>query len=122
MNAFEPSSRRRTAARVHRAGPEVSHLVLPDWMRGLIVVPIPTADLTRATGLSRGELPGTELTVTADLTALTEDAVRPSDPGLAGQRRYRYAEAAPLGVRPEATGGGRAEVKRWLTAPPLSSW
>ena len=87
MTGPEPGPRRRTPARVHRVGPEVSHLVLPRWMHGQITVPIPTTDLQAGIGLTRGELPGTEVTVIADLTATTEDVVRPSEPQLPGQRR-----------------------------------
>lgn len=56
--------RRRTAARVHRAGPEISHLVLPGWMNGQITMPVPTADLTSATGLDCDDLPGTHFAAT----------------------------------------------------------
>ncbi|MFE7245038.1 hypothetical protein [Streptomyces sp. NPDC057580] len=45
MTSLEPGPRRRATACIHRAGPEVSHLVLPGWMHGQITVPIPTADL-----------------------------------------------------------------------------
>lgn len=69
----------RTEAVVHRAGPELSHLVLPGWMHGQITVPILTDELTAATGLGRDGLPGTELTVTANLAAATEADARPRE-------------------------------------------
>ncbi|MFE4415263.1 hypothetical protein [Streptomyces sp. NPDC056821] len=76
-------SRQRTIAVVHRAGSDISHLVLPEWMNGQITVRIPTAALTAATGLGRDQLPGTELTVTVDLGAADESALHPEKPRLA---------------------------------------
>ncbi|MEU0597482.1 hypothetical protein ABZ484_04370 [Streptomyces sp. NPDC006393] len=55
-------------------------------MRGQITVPIRTADLMTATGLSPKELPGTGMTVTADLTAVTDTGVDPREPRLADER------------------------------------
>lgn len=91
MTATEAGRRERTTAVVHRAGPELSHLVLPGWMHGQITVPIPTDELTAATGLGRDELPGTELTVTANLAAAADTDVDPGVVRLPGQRRLQAA-------------------------------
>lgn len=69
----------RTRARVLRAGNDTAHLSLPAWCGGQILVPTSTLDLMIATGLTRRELLGTELVVTANLAATTDEEVDPHD-------------------------------------------
>jgi hypothetical protein len=69
----------RTRARVVRAGNDTAHLSLPAWYGGQITVSTSTLDLAIATGLTRQELLGAELVVTANLAATTDTDVDPHD-------------------------------------------
>ncbi|MFJ2722581.1 hypothetical protein [Streptomyces sp. NPDC087437] len=63
-------------------------------MHGQITVPIPTAELAAATGLGRDELPGTKLTVTANLAAATDTDVDLHDVQLVRLPIQRRLQAA----------------------------
>lgn len=80
----------RTRARVVRAGNDTAHLSLPAWYGGQITVPTSTLSLMITTGLTRQELLGAELAVTANLAATTDADVDPHD----------WLLAAPAGQPP----------------------
>ena len=69
----------RTRARVVRAGDVTSYLSIEAWCGGQVAVRVSTVSLISATGLSRDQLPGTELTVHANLTAVADTDVDPGD-------------------------------------------
>lgn len=69
----------RTRARVVRAGDVTSYLSIEEWCGGQVAVRVSTVSLTSASGLSRDQLPGTELTVHANLTAVADTDVDPGD-------------------------------------------
>lgn len=83
--------RRRTSAVVVRAGDSTAHLSIPAWMHGQITVRVPTADLIAATSLGRDELPGTELGITANLAAATDNDVDPQECQLPASRHLQAA-------------------------------
>jgi hypothetical protein len=68
---------RRTRARVIRAGNDTAHLSIPAWCGGQITIRAATADLVSATGLSREQLPGADLMVTANVAATVDTDVDP---------------------------------------------
>lgn len=82
----------RTRACVVRAGDATSYLSIQAWCGGQVAVRVSTASLTAATGLSRDQLPGTELTVRANLTAIADTDVDPGD--------FRLDVPAPDGQPP----------------------
>ncbi|MGI5136648.1 MULTISPECIES: hypothetical protein [unclassified Streptomyces] len=90
MTGANPA-RQRTRALVVRAGPLTSQLSIRAWIHGQITVSVATDEITAATGLSRSELPGTELSVTADLAALSDTDVLPRKIQLPAQRRLQAA-------------------------------
>jgi hypothetical protein len=67
----------RTLARVVRAGNTTAHLSIKAWCQGQITVPVSTLGLVAATGLARHELLGTDLIITANLSAATDTEVDP---------------------------------------------
>ncbi|WP_030978334.1 hypothetical protein [Streptomyces sp. NRRL S-1824] len=69
----------RTQARVVRAGDVTSYLSIEAWCGGQVAVRVSTVSLTSTSGLSRDQLPGTELTVHANLTAVADTDVDPGD-------------------------------------------
>ncbi|MFC8538013.1 hypothetical protein ACFUJY_29435 [Streptomyces sp. NPDC057249] len=70
MTVFLPHT--PTTAIVVRAGCRTTLVVLPDWYRGQILVPVETWVVMMATGLTRAALPDTQLLVRARLGARTE--------------------------------------------------
>ncbi|MFF4755216.1 hypothetical protein ACWD5R_43555 [Streptomyces sp. NPDC002514] len=83
----------RTYARVVRAGHSTAHLSIPAWCQGQITVGVSTLGLMNATGLTRPELAGTDLIVTANLAAATDTDVDP----------HGWQLAAPTGRQPAAS-------------------
>jgi hypothetical protein len=75
----------RTRVRVVRAGPTTAHLSIDAWASGQIAISVPTCDLMEATGLTRRELAGARLTVTANLAATVDTDVDPHDGQLLGR-------------------------------------
>lgn len=69
--------RRRVRAQVLRVGQGTTLTLLPSW-RSSIAVSVPTELLLDATGLSRAELPGAELSVEINPDALHDRELRPS--------------------------------------------
>lgn len=69
----------RVRARVVRVGPHTAHIAIDAFASGQITIPVPTPDLVHATGLTRCELAGAELTVMANVSARTDTDVDPHD-------------------------------------------
>jgi hypothetical protein len=69
----------RTRARMVRAGDVTSYLSIKAWCGGQVAVRVSTVSLILATGLSRDQLPGTELAVHANLIAVADTDVDPGD-------------------------------------------
>ncbi|WP_329020330.1 hypothetical protein [Streptomyces sp. NBC_01601] len=67
----------RTRALVVHAGQITAQVVLPAWMHGQVTVTVDTEDLVAVAGLSRQDLTGTEFSVVADLSAITDTDVNP---------------------------------------------
>jgi len=96
-------------------------------MHGQITVPVPTSVLICATGLHREELPGIELTVTADLTAATER--RPPEPpqpparpaALIGRARHPGEGSGATSQPPPSSRGGSLSAARRSVKPCPSS-
>ncbi|GAA3479632.1 MULTISPECIES: hypothetical protein [Streptomyces] len=85
----------RTRARVVRAGDVTSYLSIEAWCGGQVAVRVSTLSLISATGLSLDQLPGTELTVHANLTAIADTDVDPGD--------FRVDISAPNGQPPRTS-------------------
>ncbi|MFE9868732.1 hypothetical protein ACFYPZ_39910 [Streptomyces sp. NPDC005506] len=85
----------RTRARVVRAGDVTSYLSIKAWCGGRVAVRVSTVSLILVTGLSREQLPGTELTVHANLTAVADTDVDPGD--------FRFDGPAPDGQPPRTS-------------------
>jgi hypothetical protein len=69
------SNYQQVQAHVVRAGPYTAHIAIDAFASGRITISVPTWTLMEATGLSRHELAGAELTVTANIAARTDTDV-----------------------------------------------
>ncbi|MFD8251312.1 hypothetical protein [Streptomyces werraensis] len=69
----------RVRARVVRAGLHTAHVAIDAFAGGQITIPIPTRELTDVTKLTCQQLAGTELTVTANVSATVDTDVHPYD-------------------------------------------
>ncbi|MFJ9675370.1 hypothetical protein ACIRP5_31830 [Streptomyces sp. NPDC101221] len=63
----------RIRVRIVRVGPDTTHVSVPTYADGQILVPVATFDVMSATGMTRAQLTGADLTATANATA-TSDA------------------------------------------------
>jgi hypothetical protein len=105
----------RTRARVVRAGDVTSYLSIEAWCGGQVAVRVSTASLISATGLSRDQLPGTELTVGANLTATADTGVNPGDFRLnapAPDGQPSHTSALPAAARGQPLEEGRSPRPR----------
>lgn len=74
---MEERSYQRVRACVVRAGPYTSHVTISAFADGQITIPVATWTLMDATGLTRRQLVGAELAVTANVIARADTAVDP---------------------------------------------
>lgn len=63
---------RQVEVRVVRVGPHTTHISVPTYAAGQILVPVATFDLMSATGMTRAQLTGADLTATANVDATTD--------------------------------------------------
>ncbi|WP_108932892.1 hypothetical protein [Streptomyces ardesiacus] len=69
----------RIRVRIMRVGPDTAHVSVPSYAAGQILVAVPTFDLMPATGMTRAQLTGTDLTATANADATTDTALHLHD-------------------------------------------
>ncbi|GHB03127.1 hypothetical protein GCM10010330_66720 [Streptomyces tendae] len=62
----------RIWVRVVRVGPYTTHVAVPTYAAGQILVPVATLDLMSAIGMTRAQLTGANLTATANAAATTD--------------------------------------------------
>ncbi|GGP84554.1 hypothetical protein ACWDY7_33160 [Streptomyces calvus] len=62
----------RIRVRVVRVGPHTTHVSVPTYAAGQILVPVATFDLMSATGMTRAQLTGANLTATANVIATAD--------------------------------------------------
>ncbi|MEU3174748.1 hypothetical protein [Streptomyces sp. NPDC007000] len=62
----------RIRVRVVRVGPHTTHVSVPVYADGQILVPVQTFDLMSATGMTRAQLTGAALTASANADATTD--------------------------------------------------
>lgn len=75
----------RIQVRIVRVGPDTTHVSVPTYADGQILVPVATFDLMSATGMTRAQLTGADLRATANVTATTDTDLHLHDwqaPGL----------------------------------------
>ncbi|MFK4540440.1 hypothetical protein RKD29_000036 [Streptomyces tendae] len=67
-----PAKYQRIRVRIVRMGLDTTHVSVPSYADGQILVPVQTFDLMSATGMTRAQLTGADLPATANVTATTD--------------------------------------------------